>query len=92
MAKYNNQIHSSHGFKTVNLSIRVERHHFFFQGLHLATYFSLLENLLAKIEAGEIDPSFVVTHPASLEDAPELYKKFRDKKDGVIKVVLRPGQ
>jgi threonine dehydrogenase-like Zn-dependent dehydrogenase len=48
--------------------------------------------LLAKIIAGEIDPSFVVTHPAGLEDAPELYKKFRDKKDGVIKVVLRPGQ
>lgn len=47
--------------------------------------------LLAKIEAGEIDPSFVVTHPASLEDAPEMYKKFRDKKDGVIKVVMKPG-
>ena len=46
--------------------------------------------LLAMIEAGEIDPSFVVTHPASLEDAPEMYKKFRDKEDGVIKVVLRP--
>ncbi len=47
--------------------------------------------LLAKIEAGEIDPSFVVTHPASLEEAPTMYKKFRDKKDGVIKVVLHPG-
>ena len=47
--------------------------------------------LLEKIEAGLIDPSFVVTHPASLEDAPEMYKKFRDKQDGVIKVMLRPG-
>lgn len=37
-------------------------------------------------------PSFVVTHPANLEDAPAMYKKFRDKKDGVIKVVLRPGR
>ena len=46
--------------------------------------------LLARIEAGDIDPSFVVTHPASLEDAPEMYQKFRDKQDGVIKVVLRP--
>jgi threonine dehydrogenase-like Zn-dependent dehydrogenase len=36
--------------------------------------------LLEKIEAGLIDPSFVVT----LEDAPKMYKKFRDKKDGVI--------
>jgi len=46
--------------------------------------------LLKRIEAGDIDPSFVVTHPASLEDAPEMYRKFRDKEDGVIKVVLRP--
>ena len=48
-------------------------------------------DLDALIEAGEIDPSFVVTHPAGLEDTPEMYKKFRDKKDGVIKMVLRPG-
>lgn len=47
--------------------------------------------LLKIIEDGKIDPSFVVTHPASLEDAPAMYKKFRDKEDGVIKVVLRPG-
>jgi threonine dehydrogenase-like Zn-dependent dehydrogenase len=33
---------------------------------------------LEKIEAGEIDPSFVVTHPANLEDAPAMYKKFRE--------------
>ena len=48
--------------------------------------------LLEKIEAGKIDPSFVVTHPAKLEDAPSMYKKFRDKEDGVIKVLLRPAQ
>jgi len=47
--------------------------------------------LLQKIEEGAIDPSFVITHPANLEAAPEMYKKFRDKEDGVIKVVLRPG-
>jgi threonine dehydrogenase-like Zn-dependent dehydrogenase len=47
--------------------------------------------LLKLIKDGKIDPSFVVTHPASLEDAPEMYKKFRDKEDGVIKVVLRPA-
>jgi threonine dehydrogenase-like Zn-dependent dehydrogenase len=50
-----------------------------------------LSPLLEKIEAGEIDPSFVVTHPVGLEKAPEMYKKFREKKDGVIKVVLKPG-
>lgn len=47
--------------------------------------------LLAKIEAGKIDPSFVVTNTTALEEAPEMYRKFRDKEDGVIKVVLRPG-
>ena len=47
--------------------------------------------MLDKIVAGKIDPSFVVTHPTSLENAPEMYRRFRDKQDGVIKVVLRPG-
>jgi len=47
--------------------------------------------LLAKIEAGEIDPSFVITHQVGLEEAPAMYKKFRDKEDGVIKVFMRPG-
>ena len=46
--------------------------------------------LLEKIEAGDIDPSFVITHQRPLEEGPELYKTFRDKKDGCIKVVLKP--
>lgn len=46
--------------------------------------------LLAKIEAGEIDPSFVVTHTVSLDEGPAMYKTFRAKKDGCIKVVLKP--
>jgi threonine dehydrogenase-like Zn-dependent dehydrogenase len=46
--------------------------------------------LLERIEKGEIDPSFVITHTATLEEGPELYKTFRDKKDGCIKVVLKP--
>jgi len=49
-----------------------------------------LPKLLDRIERGEIDPSFVITHTASLEEGPELYKTFRDKKDGCIKVVLKP--
>jgi threonine dehydrogenase-like Zn-dependent dehydrogenase len=47
--------------------------------------------LLQKIVDGEIDPSFVITHTAPLERGPELYKTFRDKEDGCIKVVLKPG-
>ncbi len=49
-----------------------------------------LPTLLERIEKGEIDPSFVITHRASLEDGPDLYKTFNDKKDGCIKIVLRP--
>jgi threonine dehydrogenase-like Zn-dependent dehydrogenase len=54
---------------------------------HVQRYTQLL---LEKIEAGEIDPSFVMTHRAPLDDAPELYRKFRDKQDGCIKVVMTP--
>jgi threonine dehydrogenase-like Zn-dependent dehydrogenase len=49
-----------------------------------------LPKLLERIEKGEIDPSFVITHTAPLESGPELYKTFRDKQDGCIKVVLKP--
>lgn len=49
-----------------------------------------LPTLLEKIESGAIDPSFIITHTAPLSEAPELYKTFRDKKDGCIKVVLKP--
>jgi len=49
-----------------------------------------LAPLLKTIEDGNLDPSFVITHERPLEDGPELYKTFRDKKDGCIKVVLKP--
>lgn len=49
-----------------------------------------LPKLLEHIEQGDIDPSFVITHTASLEEGPDLYKTFNDKKDGCIKVVLKP--
>jgi threonine dehydrogenase-like Zn-dependent dehydrogenase len=48
------------------------------------------DDLLRRIADGQIDPSFVITHTAALEDGPELYKTFRDKKEGCIKVVLKP--
>jgi threonine dehydrogenase-like Zn-dependent dehydrogenase len=49
-----------------------------------------LPTLLARIERGEIDPSFVITHRARLQDAPALYQTFRDKQDDCIKVVMKP--
>jgi threonine dehydrogenase-like Zn-dependent dehydrogenase len=48
------------------------------------------QDLLRRIVEDEIDPSFVVTHTAKLEDGPDMYKTFRDKEDGCIKVVLKP--
>jgi threonine dehydrogenase-like Zn-dependent dehydrogenase len=47
--------------------------------------------LLERIERGEIDPSFIITHRLKLNDAPWAYKTFREKEDGCIKVVLKPG-
>jgi threonine dehydrogenase-like Zn-dependent dehydrogenase len=47
--------------------------------------------LLDKILRDEIDPSFVITHRAALDDAPRLYRTFRDKREGCVKVVLKPG-
>lgn len=49
-----------------------------------------LPTLLHHIEKGDIDPSFVVTHRVALDDAPAMYKAFRDKKDGCVKVVMKP--
>jgi threonine dehydrogenase-like Zn-dependent dehydrogenase len=49
------------------------------------------DDLLRRIEEGQIDPSFVITHRVGLEEGPEMYKTFRDKEDGCVKVVLRPN-
>ena len=46
--------------------------------------------LLARIMAGEIDPSFVITHRMSLDDAPRGYEIFKNKEESCEKVVLSP--
>ncbi|MDP8919613.1 MAG: glutathione-dependent formaldehyde dehydrogenase [Pseudomonadota bacterium] len=48
------------------------------------------DDLLRRIEEGQIDPSFVITHTVGLDEGPDMYKIFRDKQDGCIKVVLKP--
>ena len=48
------------------------------------------DDLLRRIEEGQIDPSFVITHTVRLEDGPQMYTQFRDKQDSCIKVVLKP--
>src|ERR1700761_5842631 len=47
--------------------------------------------LMERIVKGEIDPSFLITHRVSLEEGPDAYKTLRDKKEGCIKVVMRPN-
>ena len=49
-----------------------------------------MKPLLARIENGEIDPSFVVTHHMGLDDAARGYSRFMNKEDDCIKVVLKP--
>ncbi len=49
-----------------------------------------LDRLLQFIQDGKIDPTFVITHRLSLNDAPRAYKIFADNKDDCIKVVLKP--
>ncbi|WP_144142457.1 zinc-dependent alcohol dehydrogenase [Paraburkholderia sp. BCC1884] len=48
------------------------------------------DDLLRRIQEGQIDPSFVITHSVPLEQGPGMYTTFRDKQDGCIKVVLKP--
>ena len=49
-----------------------------------------MHQLLERIQREEIDPSFIITHRVTLNDAPEMYRTFRDKEDACIKVVMRP--
>jgi threonine dehydrogenase-like Zn-dependent dehydrogenase len=49
-----------------------------------------LKPLLDRVQAGEIDPSVIITHRMPLEQAPDAYRMFRDKQDECVKVVLRP--
>jgi threonine dehydrogenase-like Zn-dependent dehydrogenase len=49
-----------------------------------------MKPLLERVERGEVDPSFVITHRMRLEDAPRAYEVFRDKQQECIKVVLQP--
>jgi threonine dehydrogenase-like Zn-dependent dehydrogenase len=46
--------------------------------------------MMAAVQAGELDPSFLITHRMSLEDAPRGYELFKNKEDDCLKVVLKP--
>jgi threonine dehydrogenase-like Zn-dependent dehydrogenase len=46
--------------------------------------------LLDRVQRGEIDPSFVITHVLPLDQAPHGYDIFDHKEDDCIKIVLKP--
>jgi threonine dehydrogenase-like Zn-dependent dehydrogenase len=46
--------------------------------------------LLERIARGEFDPSFIVSHRLSLDDAPQGYEMFKHKEEECVKVVLKP--
>ena len=49
-----------------------------------------LRPLLDRIQNGDIDPTFIITHRLPLDQAPHGYEIFKHKKDNCIKVVLKP--
>lgn len=55
---------------------------------HMLKY---MRPLLERIERGEIDPSFLITHRVTLDQAPAMYKTFRNHDDHCVKVVLKPN-
>jgi len=54
---------------------------------HMMKY---MKPLLERVQRGEIDPTFVITHRMSLDEAPEGYRIFQEKRDNCIKVVMKP--
>jgi threonine dehydrogenase-like Zn-dependent dehydrogenase len=49
-----------------------------------------MKPLLDRIEKGEIDPTYIISHRITLDQAPKFYQIWRDKKDSVTKIVIDP--
>ena len=49
-----------------------------------------MKPLLERIENGQIDPTYIISHRITLDEAPEMYKVWRDKKEHVTKIVIDP--
>lgn len=49
-----------------------------------------MPTLLDRIQRGDIDPTYIITHRLGLDEAPQSYETFKKKQDGCIKVVLKP--
>src|SRR6202012_248813 len=49
-----------------------------------------MKPLLERIEKGQIDPSYIISHRISLDEVPRMYEVWRDKKENVTKIVIDP--
>jgi threonine dehydrogenase-like Zn-dependent dehydrogenase len=49
-----------------------------------------MKPLLERIEKGQIDPSYIISHRITLDEAPKMYEIWRDKKERVTKIVIDP--
>jgi threonine dehydrogenase-like Zn-dependent dehydrogenase len=68
----------------------------FGKGIHMSMgqthMHKYLKPLLKSIEEGKIDPTFMISHRAGIEEVPAMYKMWRDKQDQVTKIVIDPWQ
>lgn len=51
---------------------------------------SYMKPLLERIEKGQLDPAYIISHRIPIEDAPGMYEVWRDKKEDVTKIVIDP--
>jgi threonine dehydrogenase-like Zn-dependent dehydrogenase len=49
-----------------------------------------LKPLLELIEQGKIDTTWLISHRASLEEAPDMYRHWHDEQDSYTKIILKP--
>jgi len=50
-----------------------------------------MSKLLELIQEDKIDTTYMISHRASLEDGPAMYKHWHDEQDAYTKIVLKPG-
>jgi threonine dehydrogenase-like Zn-dependent dehydrogenase len=49
-----------------------------------------MKPLLERIEKGQIDPTYIISHRITLDEAPRMYEVWRDKRESVTKIVIDP--
>ena len=68
----------------------------FGKGIHMSmgqtNMHKYLRPLLTRVENGEIDPTFLISHRIGIDQAPEFYKAWQEKAEGVTKIVIDPWQ